>query len=67
LQILSILDFFYIHTKGIKWNIVSPKSVPTASAVNRVSTYWKEALYRIGNANKPASDNADTINTAKNP
>ncbi len=62
--------FFFIfkrHTNGIKWNIVSPKSVPTASAVNRVRTYWNETLYKIGNANKPASDNAETIKTAKNP
>ncbi len=61
------LLFWKIHTKGIKWNIVSPKSVPTASAVNRVRIYWKETLYKIGKANKPASDNADTRNTAKNP
>lgn len=47
--------------------MLSPNSVPTARAVKSVSTYWKETLYRNGKANKPASDNADTINIAKNP
>lgn len=31
-------NFNKIHTEGIKWNIVSPKSVPTARAVNTLST-----------------------------
>jgi hypothetical protein len=41
-KIIKNFVFYFlekIYTKGIKWNIVSPKSVPTASAVNRVSTY----------------------------
>ena len=32
------------RTEGIKWNMASPRSVPTAIAVNRFSTSWKEAL-----------------------
>jgi hypothetical protein len=46
--------------------MVSPTSVPEITAVNKLSIYLYDIVYRTGKANNPRTDKRDVINTAKN-